>query len=145
MRLECRAGFPRRRLQKKLLVSDPGMHHGTCVTHVPWCMSGPLTRGENVRGIPGVCATRNFAYLVRGPQPTDDQRHLCVPNNQYLPYLVSKTMCLMHSDSYVGADSSILITSLLTRHLYRLKAGQLTFDVNGSIAQTIADGTYIDK
>ena len=25
--------------------SDPGMHHGTCVTHVPWCMPGSLTRG----------------------------------------------------------------------------------------------------
>ena len=23
--------------------SDPDMHHGTCVTHVPWCMSGSLT------------------------------------------------------------------------------------------------------
>ena len=23
-------------------VSDPGMHHGTCVTHVPWCMPGSL-------------------------------------------------------------------------------------------------------
>ena len=34
------------------------MHHGTCVTHVPWCMSGSLTRGdgENVPGIPGACA-----------------------------------------------------------------------------------------
>ena len=50
--------FPRHRLQRKLLVSDPGMHHGTCVTHVPWCMSGSLTRGggENVPGIPGACA-----------------------------------------------------------------------------------------
>ena len=49
---------PRRRLQRKLLVSDPGMHHGTCVTHVPWCMSGSLTRhgGENVPGIPSACA-----------------------------------------------------------------------------------------
>ena len=49
--------FPRRRFQKKLLVSDPGMHHGTCVTHVPWCMSGSLTcgDGENVPGIPGAC------------------------------------------------------------------------------------------
>ena len=27
--------FPHRRLQKKPLVSDPSMHHGTCVTHVP--------------------------------------------------------------------------------------------------------------
>ena len=34
------------------------MHHGTCVTHVPWCMSGSLTcgGGENVPGIPGACA-----------------------------------------------------------------------------------------
>ena len=49
--------FPRRRFQRKLLVSDPGMHHGTCVTHVPWCMSGSLTcgDGENVPGIPGAC------------------------------------------------------------------------------------------
>ena len=27
------------------LVNDPDMHHGTCVTHVPWCMSGWLTSG----------------------------------------------------------------------------------------------------
>ena len=24
-------------------VSDPDMHHGTCVAHVPWCMPGSLT------------------------------------------------------------------------------------------------------
>ena len=60
---------PRRGLQRKPLVGDPGKHHSTCVTHVPWCMSGSLTRGggENVPGIPGACATRNFAYLARGP------------------------------------------------------------------------------
>ena len=69
MRRECRERFPRHRLQGKPLVSDRGMHHGTWVTHVPWCMSGLLTRGggENVPGIPGACATRNFSYLVRGP------------------------------------------------------------------------------
>ena len=26
-------------------VSDTGMHHGTCVTHVLWCMPGSLTSG----------------------------------------------------------------------------------------------------
>ena len=69
MRRECRGRFPHHWLQRKPLVSDPGMHHGTCVTHVPWCMSGSLTRGggENVPGIPGACATQNFTYLVRGP------------------------------------------------------------------------------
>ena len=24
-------------------VSDPGMHHSTCATHVPWCVPGSLT------------------------------------------------------------------------------------------------------
>ena len=31
---------------KKPLVSDPGMHHGTCLTIVPWVMSGWPTRGS---------------------------------------------------------------------------------------------------
>ena len=68
MRRECRERFPRYRLQRKPLVSDPGMHHRTCVTHVPWCMSGSQARGGggNVPGIPGACATRNFTYLARG-------------------------------------------------------------------------------
>ena len=61
--------FPAHRLQGKPVVSDPGMHRGTCGTHVPWCMPGSLTRGvgENVPGIPGACVTRNFTYLARGP------------------------------------------------------------------------------
>ena len=69
MRRECRERIPRHRLQRKPLVSDPGMHHGTCVTRVPWCMSGSLILGggENVPGITGACATRNITYLVRGP------------------------------------------------------------------------------
>ena len=50
--------FPRRRFQRKSLINDPGMHHGTCVPHVPWCMLGSFTcgDGENVPGIPGACA-----------------------------------------------------------------------------------------
>ena len=69
MRRECQELFPRYRLQRKPRVNDPGMHHGTCVKHVPWWMSGSPTGGgrENVPGIPGACATRNFMYLVRGP------------------------------------------------------------------------------
>ena len=71
MRRECRERFPRHRLQSKPLVSDSGMHHGMCMTHVPWCMSGSLAHGggENVPSIPGACATHNFTYLVRGPWP----------------------------------------------------------------------------
>ena len=50
------------------------MHHGTCITHVPWCMPGSVTSaflwsrwlGKRSR-IPGTCTIRNFTYLVRGP------------------------------------------------------------------------------
>ena len=72
MRPECRESFPHHRLQRKPLVSDPGMQHGTCITHVPWCMLGSLTRGdrENAPGIPGACATCNFTYLSRCPWPS---------------------------------------------------------------------------
>ena len=32
--------FPHHRFQRKSLVRDRSMHHGTCVTHMPWCMLG---------------------------------------------------------------------------------------------------------
>ena len=72
MRRECRERFPSHWLQRKPLVSDHGMHHDTCVTHVPWWMSGSLTSDgmENVPDIPGIpdaYTTRNFAYLTKGP------------------------------------------------------------------------------
>ena len=64
---ECRERFPCHRLRRKPLRS--GMHHGTYVLHVPWCMSGLLTRvvGDSSPGIPGACATRSFTYLARNP------------------------------------------------------------------------------
>ena len=63
---ECWECFPHHRLQRKPLVSDPGM---PCVTHVLWCILGSLACSgrENVASIPGACTTCNFAYLVRGP------------------------------------------------------------------------------
>ena len=73
LRMHGNAGtFSPPRLQRKPLVRDPGMHHGTCVTHVPWCMSGSLTRGggENVPNITGAFATRDFTYLARDPWRT---------------------------------------------------------------------------
>ena len=78
MRQECRERFSRHRIKRKSLVSDPSMHHGTSVTHVPWCMSGSLTRGdgENVPVIPGACATRNITYRARGTCPTYNRVHI---------------------------------------------------------------------
>ena len=73
--------FPRRRFQRKLLVSDPGMHHGTCVRHVPWCMSGSLTcsDGENVPGIPGACASAILRIWQEAHWWQTMALHICVP------------------------------------------------------------------
>ena len=59
------------------LVIDPDMHHGTCLTHVPCCMSGPLTscflwnrwrgkRSQHSRRM------RNPQFCVSGKRPMDD-------------------------------------------------------------------------
>ena len=58
---EC---FLRHRLERKPLVSDPGMHHCTCETHIG---NANPRWWENLPGIPGAYATRNFAFLARGP------------------------------------------------------------------------------
>ena len=69
MRLECWERFPRHLLQRKPLVSDPDLHHSTCVTQVPWCRSGSLTRGggENVPSNPGACATCKVLRIWQEP------------------------------------------------------------------------------
>ena len=56
---------------EKTLNSDPGMHHGTCVTHVPLCMSGSLTRGggENSRYS---LRMRNSQLCVSGKRPINE-------------------------------------------------------------------------
>ena len=60
--------FPRRRFQTKPLVSDPGMHHGTCVTHVPWCMSGSLTCGDG-KTFPAFPAHAHPQFCVSDKRP----------------------------------------------------------------------------
>ena len=55
-------------------VSDSDMHHGTCVTHVPWCMLGSLTRGllwsrrQGKRSRYSRCM-RNPQFYVSGKRP----------------------------------------------------------------------------
>ena len=55
-------------------ISNPDMHHGTCVTHVPWCMPGSLTsnflwsrwRGKHSRHSRRM---RNPQFCVSGKRP----------------------------------------------------------------------------
>ena len=106
MRRECRERFPHHRLQRKPSISDPGMYHVTCVTHVPWCMSGSLTRGggENVPGISGAFATRNFTYLVRGPYAITYHilAHPSCPNNPRCHCIVYCSWCSCHRGMWTG-------------------------------------------
>ena len=73
----CKERFPRQWIQRKPLVSDPDTQHGTCITHMPWCTSGSLTRGggENVTGITGACTTRNFYVSGKRPMLSEIQRN----------------------------------------------------------------------
>ena len=70
MRQECRERFPHHRLQRKQLVSDPGMHHGMCVTHVSWCMSGSLTHGGGENAPRHSWRMRNPQFYVSVKRPT---------------------------------------------------------------------------
>ena len=44
LRVAHEAGMPGK-FSPSPQVGDPDMHHGTCVTDVPWCMPGSLTNG----------------------------------------------------------------------------------------------------
>ena len=72
LRVEHTPGMPgtfsRHQLQRKTQVSDPGMHHGTCVTHVPWCMSGSLTCGVGKRSRHSR-SMRKPQFYVSGKRP----------------------------------------------------------------------------
>ena len=66
---ECRERYPHQRLLRKPLVSDPGIHHGTCVTHVPWCMSGLQTRGGRGKRSRHSRRMCNQQFYVSGKRP----------------------------------------------------------------------------
>ena len=64
--------------------SDPDMHHGTCVTHVPWCMPGSLTRGflwSRYRGKRSQHSwrMRNQRFYVSGKRPIMLDIYIGVP------------------------------------------------------------------
>ena len=53
----------------KPLIRNPGMHHGTCVTHVPWCMSGSLTCGGRGKRSRHSRRMHNPQFYVSGKRP----------------------------------------------------------------------------
>ena len=67
--------FPRRRLQRKPLVRDAGMHHVTCVMrHARAVMHVGFAYPRWRRKLSRRMRTRNFTYLVRG-RPMEHWEH----------------------------------------------------------------------
>ena len=77
-------------------VSDHDMHHGTCVTHVSWCMPGPLTIGFLWSRWRGKCSRhsrrmRNPQFYVSGKRPMCGVVH---PRNMHTVYACD-VLCLL--------------------------------------------------
>ena len=78
-------------------VSDPGMHDGTCVTHVQSCMPGSLNRGFLCRW-PGKRSQhsrlmRNRQFYVSGKRPINTLERavansLCLPSWQTMMFTI---------------------------------------------------------
>ena len=73
------AGMPET-FSPPLRVSDPDKHHGTCVTHVPWCISGSLTSGFLWNRWRGKCSRHsrrmdNPQFFLSGKRPMDVVRY----------------------------------------------------------------------
>ena len=67
-------------------VSDPDTHHRTCVTHVPWCMPGSLTRFP-LKSVAGKRSRhswrmRNPRFYVSGKRPIVKQQQN--PNHKHI-------------------------------------------------------------
>ena len=83
-------------------VNDPDMHHGTCVTHVPWCMPGSLIsdlpwrrwRGKRSRRM------RNPQFYVSGKRPIGSiisGNDLILSGNQAISWTDEDSWCCMAS------------------------------------------------
>ena len=69
MRRECRERFPRHlrsAIPACITARAPRTSRDACRDRY-LVVSFGVGGGNNVPGIPGACATRNFAYLVKGP------------------------------------------------------------------------------
>ena len=86
-------------------------------------MPGSLTRGggENVPGIPGECATRNFTYLIRGPLSSHScyvsASCLCVTYLQFTKILYM-TVCKI----YIPNTSRIAVMPMCSVNTKYLKS-----------------------
>ena len=98
-------------------VSDLDMHHGTCVTHVPWCMLGSLMsgflwsrwRGKRSRHS---LRMRNPQFYVSGKRPIanvlDILQHCTKPSiwhlqKEEMDATSTRRSCSCHASQFIAA------------------------------------------
>ena len=74
-------------------VSDPDMRHGTCVTHVPWCMPGTLTSG----------------FLSSRRRGKRSRHSRCMLNLQF--YVLGKRPMVRHQQPHSSTTQTCELTS----------------------------------
>ena len=100
-------------------VSDSGMHHCACVTHVPWCMPGSLTSGS---GNPKIVIHGNSCIILY-ISITQSQYHDC----RWPGDTRSQVISSISIDTVSGADqrkhqSSASLAFLLGIHRWPLNS-----------------------
>ena len=171
MRRECRERFPRHQLQRKPLVSNPGMHHGTCVTHVPWCMSGSLTCGGRGKRSRHSRRMRNPQFYVSGKRPIWTSLLFLTINTKVISIIIEaypqlkRLMCSLRSSrqALIGlatvrrwkqaiAWGSVNVTHDLFRHIVfdicvctHLSTKMYAYDFISFIFQTVTTYTMSTK
>ena len=73
------------RVKRKPLISDPGIHHGTCVTHMPWCIAGSVTRGSRGKRSKHFLRMCNPQFYVSGKRPIQGSIYITLLKIYYQP------------------------------------------------------------
>ena len=96
--------------------SDPDIHHGTCVTHVPWCMAGSLTSGFLWNRWQGKRSRhswrmRNPQFYVSGKRP--------IPTNLVEGRPIPTSLVEVEALAWICAPSAVLNQCLIILQKYR--------------------------
>ena len=108
-------------------ISDPGMHHGTCVTHVPWCMPGSLTsgflwnrwRGQRSRHSRRMCNAQFYISVKRSIAGIRNDLLICIirPQSVKPQYFSTHEMTIMMAKYKEGimqiTRSSVVLSGCL--------------------------------
>ena len=104
-------------------VSDPDMHHDTCVTHVPLCMPGSLTssflwnrrRGKRSRHSRRM---RNLQFYVSGKRPMGEWLHFTW--NHSCNYISIPWSQLVYTASKLNAIICVVVPNYVVTGIFQL-------------------------